>query len=238
MALPQPKADLTEARLAGLTLTETGWTGAARRDALARLRQMGLPTARDEYWKFTRPETLTQPEAPAAAVFDSSDTPIFDDLDRVKVVFVDGVFDAAASDDLALDGVTIERLADAAGADIHWATELYGTLEAKGQTPVQRPLAALNTAFATDGLLIHVTGKPAKPIHLVHIHGDDASDAILHNVIKVDAVTAERVPHEAPRLRALLRDMEELAMDKMDWFRKDVAQMRALDQHYRSTGAQ
>ena len=58
------------------------------------------------------------------------------------------------------------------------------------------------------------------------------------DVVKVDAVTAERVPHEAPRLRTLLRDMEELAMDKMDWFRKDIAQMRALDQHYRSTGAQ
>ena len=55
------------------------------------------------------------------------------------------------------------------------------------------------------------------------------------DVIKVDAVTAERMPREAPRLRALLRDMEELNMDKMDWFRKDIAQMRAQAHHYNST---
>ena len=49
MALPQAKQDVTEARLATLSLPDTGWTAAARRDALARLRETGLPTARDEY---------------------------------------------------------------------------------------------------------------------------------------------------------------------------------------------
>ena len=62
MALPEPKQDATAARLAGLTLPEGGCLFPARQEALARLQAMGLPTRRDEYWKFTRPETLTQPE--------------------------------------------------------------------------------------------------------------------------------------------------------------------------------
>ncbi|NDV50967.1 MULTISPECIES: SufD family Fe-S cluster assembly protein [unclassified Salipiger] len=185
MALPQVKQTATDARLAALSLPEGGWSRPAREAALARVQAMGLPGGRDEYWKFTRPDTLTAVEAPAAAVMAADDeAPVFSERDRLKVVFVDGVFSAEDSDDLALEGLSIERLAEA--SDIHWAKDLYGTLELSGQTPVERPLAALNTAFATDGLLIRVTGKVAKPVHLLYRHESDSSDAILHHVVKVE----------------------------------------------------
>ncbi len=185
MALPQVKQTATDARLAALSLPEGGWSRSAREAALARVQAMGLPGGRDEYWKFTRPDTLTSVEAPAAAVMAVDDeAPVFSERDRLKVVFVDGVFSAEDSDDLALEGLSIERLAEA--SDIHWAKDLYGTLEQSGQTPVERPLAALNTAFATDGLLIRVTGKVAKPVHLLYRHESDSSDAILHHVVKVE----------------------------------------------------
>ena len=185
MALPQIKQTATDARLAALSLPEGGWSRPAREAALARVQAMGLPGGRDEYWKFTRPDTLTAVEPPAAAVMAVDDeAPVFSERDRLKVVFVDGVFSAEDSDDLALEGLSIERLAEA--SDIHWAKDLYGTLELSGQTPVERPLAALNTAFATDGLLIRVTGKVAKPVHLLYRHESDSSDAILHHVVKVE----------------------------------------------------
>jgi Fe-S cluster assembly protein SufD len=44
------------------------------------------------------------------------------------------------------------------GADIHWAQGLYGVLGSARPDPGARPLAALNSAYATDGVLIHVTG--------------------------------------------------------------------------------
>ncbi len=182
MAVAQTKSDN---RLAALTVTATGWSAAPRADALARLQTMGLPQRRDEYWKWTRPDTLSAVEVTPAAAFTSDEAPIFDGVDRLKIVFVDGVFDAEASDDLALDGIAIERLADAS-SDIHWAQGLYGVLEQNGQNPVPRPLAALNTAMATDGVLIHVTGKPSKPVSLIYRHVSDSSDAILHHVVKLD----------------------------------------------------
>lgn len=182
MAVAQTK---TDNRLAALTVTATGWSAAPRADALARLQTMGLPQRRDEYWKWTRPDTLCAVEVTPAAAFTSDEAPIFGEVDRLKIVFVDGVFDAEASDDLALDGIAIERLADAS-SDIHWAQGLYGVLERNGQNPVSRPLAALNTAMATDGVLIHVTGKPSKPVSLIYRHVSDSSDAILHHVIKLD----------------------------------------------------
>lgn len=188
MAVAELKHSADEARLAALTLPEgQGWVQAARKHALARVRAMGLPQRRDEYWRFTRPDTLTQAEPPAAALFEGDEPEIFGDVDRVKIVFVDGVFDAEASDDLAAEGLTIERLAEAASKDIHWAKDLYGVLEERGQTPVHRPLAALNSAIATDGVLIHVTGRVSKPVNLVYRHKSTISDVNLTHVIKLDA---------------------------------------------------
>ena len=186
MALANLKQSATEARLAGLALPKGGWCEPARQAALSRLQAMGLPQRRDEYWKYTRPETLVETQAPKAAVFENDEGLMFDAFDRINIVFVDGVYDADASDDLQLEGVQIERLAEIADRDIHWAKDLYGSLESRGQTPVERPFAALNTAFATDGVVIHVTGKPSKPICLTYIHGSETSDALLHNIVRVD----------------------------------------------------
>ncbi|MDP3196361.1 Fe-S cluster assembly protein SufD [Tabrizicola sp.] len=189
MALPKAKEDALAARLAALTLPAgKGWLAALRSEALARLTAMGLPARRDEYWRYTDPTSLNVPEAPVAVRFEPGDeAEPFDGMDRLKIVFVDGVFDAAASDDLTLSGVTIERLSQTGGKDIHWAQGLYGQLETRGQTPVARPLAALNSAFATDGVLIHVTGRAAKPVSLIYVHQSDTSDAILHHCVKLEA---------------------------------------------------
>jgi Fe-S cluster assembly protein SufD len=186
MALANPKQTATAARLAGLALPSGGWSDSTRQDALTRLQTMGLPQRRDEYWKYTRPDTLVDVQAAKAAVLITEEEMIFEAIDRINIVFVDGVYDADASDDLVLEGVQIERLADIATTDIHWAKDLYGVLEKKGQKPVERPLAALNTAFAQDGVVIHVTGKPSKPICLTYIHDSEISDAILHHVVRVD----------------------------------------------------
>lgn len=204
MAIAQAKRDAATARLAALTLPQGGWSAPARAEALARLQAMGLPGKRDEYWRYTDPTSLTSVAPTPAALFDAGDeAPLFDAIDRVKLVFVDGVFDRAQSDDPAAAGVEFLSL----HKDIHWAQGLYGTLEARGQNPVARPLAALNTAAATEGVLIHVTGRAAKPVNLIYVHESDASDAILHHCIKLDVGAEFTLLESGPaaaRLNAVL----------------------------------
>jgi Fe-S cluster assembly protein SufD len=175
----------TDARIGALALPKGGFTAAARASARARLRDMGLPSRRDEYWRWTDPAAFNA-VAPQAGTAFRVDKPIFEGRDKLRLVFVDGVFDAAASDNPVLAGVEIARLAEADRADIHWAKALYGTLEAEAQTPVVRPFAALNTAAATEGLLIRVTGKAARPLHISYRQSSDASDVVLHHVIRVE----------------------------------------------------
>ncbi|MFB9150630.1 Fe-S cluster assembly protein SufD [Roseovarius ramblicola] len=208
-AAPQARTD-SAMQVDALHLPVGGaWITAAREDALARLRATGLPQRRDEYWKFTRPDSLTLAEPPHAALFEDGDEPgMFADMDRLRLVFVDGVFDAEASDDPAMAGVRIERLADVAGQDLHWARDLYGTLEARGQTPVPRPLAALNTALARDGVLIHVTGKAARPVSLVYRHRSETSDALLHHVVRLDPGAELTVLENGPAAARFNKVME------------------------------
>ncbi|WP_413871055.1 SufB/SufD family protein [Albidovulum sp.] len=189
MAAPMRRDDTrlaaTEARIAALALPKGGFTAPARAEALARFRATGLPGRRDEYWRWTDPAPFNAPDAaPGTAV--RVDTPLFEGRDKVRLVFTDGVFDAAASDDAVLAGVEIERLAEADPAHIHWAKALYGALEADGQEPVRRPFAALNTAAARDGLLIRVTGRAERPVHISYRQGAEASDVVLHHVIRLE----------------------------------------------------
>ena len=90
MAAPASQTDLTTERLSALTLPQGGWSTQAREDALARVRAMGLPGRRDEYWKFTAPDRLTAP-AVKAAVFTHDEAPVFSEIDRLKIVFGNGI---------------------------------------------------------------------------------------------------------------------------------------------------
>jgi len=210
MALAKPREDALAARLGALpAVGGKGWLGAARAEAMVRLHAMGLPVRRDEYWRYTDPASLNAPEAPVAARFEPGDEAApFDGMDRLKIVFVDGVFDAQASDDLTLSGIRIERLAEAGEADIHWAQGLYGVLEVRGQTPVARPFAALNTACATDGVLIHVTGRAAKPVSLIYAHQSDTSDVNLHHCIKLDPGASLTLLEDGPAAARFCKVME------------------------------
>ena len=216
MGLPQAKQNATEARLGRLSLPDgAAWAVRAREDALSRFKAMGLPGPRDEYWRFTRPDALNAPEAPEAALFDmSGEPPAFDKIDTLQLVFRDGVFDADASDDLALEGLEIERLATASSTDIHWAKDLYGVLEARGQSPVHRPFAALNSAFATDGVVVRATGKVSKPVQFSYLHEKTDSDAILHFVVRVEEEAELTLLEDGPAAARFNKCMEVDVADK------------------------
>lgn len=187
MTVAQGKLDALAARIASLSLDEKGWLGASRKAAFARLSAVGLPARRDEYWRYTDPALLNGAAPAAADLFNTGDEPqLFAEMDRIKLVFVDGVFDAKASDDPRLAGVEIERLVEAGGRASHWASGVYGVLEERGQNPVSRPQAILNSAFASDGVLIRVTGKAKKPVSLIYNRRSETADVLLHHCVLLE----------------------------------------------------
>lgn len=188
-ALLKQKQEALALRLDAARAPEGGgkWIAAARADALSRLKAAGLPIKRDEYWRYTDPTPFSAVEpAPAAPMAETGAQP-FAALDRAKLVFVDGRYDAAQSSVPEFSGVEVIRLADAAKADIHWAKDIYGVLEARGQNPVSRPFATFNTAFAEDGVLIRVTGAASHAVSIIHQQAVETSDVLLHHVVRLEA---------------------------------------------------
>ncbi|MFQ5438179.1 MAG: Fe-S cluster assembly protein SufD [Paracoccaceae bacterium] len=162
------------------------WITQARAKAAKRLRAMGLPARRDEYWRFTRPEALNAKTVGEAAILPDRDRAIFAAAAPLRIVFVDGVLDPDASDALKAKNLVIETLDSAGARDIHWCKEVFGLIEAGMQSPIERPLAALNTAFATEGLVIRATGTVDKPINIRYLRRDPQAIATVHHVIRLD----------------------------------------------------
>ena len=162
MALEQQKFDLIASAKTQLSNQNRGWSQRIREGALRRLSNIGLPNHRDEYWKYTNPAELLTENLSHSSVAGLEDPNVFSEIDTLKIVFCDGIFSSELSDDLTSENIEISRLADV--GDLHWAQNYYGVLEEKGQNPVNRPLAAFNTAMASDGALINIKGDVKRPI--------------------------------------------------------------------------
>lgn len=183
MALPKQN---TDPMLAGFDpVPVSGWAGVARTNALAALNKMGAPLRRDEYWKFTNPAALLT-ENPTAAKLVTDETPVFDDFEKLLIVFMDGVYQPDLSDDLTDENLEIQTLVNAMSTDIHWAKDIFGVLEGRGQLPVPRPFAALNTAVAEQGFVLRATGKVRKPVAFRYLRDADNAQAMIHHIIKLD----------------------------------------------------
>ena len=210
MAAPAKDPSLTEGLLARhpAPARAADWAEATRDDARTRLLATGAPVRRDEYWRYSDPAALTSARADACTPLEVEANPAFEDVDALRLVFVDGVFRADLSDDLAMDGVEIQTLGDALKADIHWAKGLYGALEAAGQTPVARPMAALNTAVASEGFVIRATGAAPRPIHFRYLHEEDRSDAVIRHLIRVEEGASVTILENGPAASRFNKAME------------------------------
>jgi Fe-S cluster assembly protein SufD len=189
MAVPALKNDAARALLSAWPEPsgEAAWAVAARGRAARRLAERGAPGRRDEYWRFTDPASLIASPAPRAAVLEEEGNQLFTQADQLRLVFVDGVFTPELSDAPEMAGIEIQPLAAALRTDIHWSREVFGVLEARGQDPVDRPLASLNTARAAEGAVIRVNGKATRPVSMIYLHRSPTSDAMVRHVIRLEA---------------------------------------------------
>lgn len=139
-----------------------------RREALDRFLAMGLPTQRDERWKYTnlrRLESRTfalperSPVAPASAQR-------LGDVGQ-RIVFIDGVWMPALSNPAAQPpGVTVLTLGQWIQHDANAAARFLTQSSATADSAFEH----LNTAFCDDGVVIEIAPdtRVDAPIYVVH----------------------------------------------------------------------
>ena len=157
-----------------------------RRDALQRFAVAGLPTRRDEDWKYTSLAPLEERSftaVPASADLGAAvdlDPMAFGDLGGHRLVFVNGRFARALSAVGELPpGVGLTTLAETLDRDCSCLDPFVG--ESRHQTA----FAALNTAFMTDGLHLHLARGAVieEPIHLLFLGTGEGRSIHPRNVI-------------------------------------------------------
>ena len=138
---------------------------AARDAAAAAFRQAGLPSVRDEAWKYTSLRSLAGQDfrEPLTSV-DGGVLPSIPAIDGPRLVFVDG----RLRDDLSNppDTLHVGRFADSPS---------FGALSRPGEQPV----VALNTMLAEDGAILSVAaGVDAGTLVLVSLVADAAGQSV------------------------------------------------------------
>ena len=150
------------------------WLDQSRACALDAFASTGFPTHRHEDWKYTR---VTPIEKRGFKIAEHNGTNLeIPDIERFtlggleceQLVFVDGRYvDALSRRNVVESGVRITTLESAMKAS---SQLLESHLGHYADTSVQ-PFSALNTAFMTDGAVIHVKnrGTEQQPIHLLFL---------------------------------------------------------------------
>ena len=167
---------------AGLPGAGAPWLDALRADGAKRFAGLGLPTRKDEAWKYTDLSALARsrfaPCCGAAPAPRRAEIPAPLVADGPQAVFINGRFDAELSTlGGAPEGVTALPLAQAMTQEPELLETYLGRVAELGR----KPLVALNTAWLADGFVLHLAGGVTltRPIELVFwgdaAAGDDRS---------------------------------------------------------------
>jgi len=152
-----------------------GWLAALRAEAMGRFREAGIPTTRDEDWKYTSLKPLEKlaiqaiDESKRKRVTAETIAPFtFGGAECCHLVFVDGRLAEGPSTCKNLtEGVQVRSLARALESE----PEAIRAHLARGAVPESTPFVALNTALMQDGAYVRVPrGMEAKTvIHLLFV---------------------------------------------------------------------
>lgn len=155
------------------------WLRNLRADAFARFCQVGLPTTRDEDWRFTNISAIAQTQfrlSPKSGVVKDSLADLRFTEVACQLVFVNGHFAPELSSlDKLPKGMTVNGLAkeiSTKSAEVENHLGRYLNIQ-------RDAFCALNTAFAEDGAFVHVRrGTVVKqPIYLLFISTSPVSTA-------------------------------------------------------------
>jgi Fe-S cluster assembly protein SufD len=152
------------------------WLRAERREAIARFAERGLPTTRDEEWRYTSLAPLAGTALDLAGVQTAGDvapdtiTPyLVGPPSWSRLVFVNGRYAARLSSLSPLPaGAWIGSLSEALTADPERARVW---IDAAAQAGVPDALATLNQAFWRDGACLHVPAGVSvpEPVHVMFV---------------------------------------------------------------------
>lgn len=161
-----------------------------REEAMKRVLRLGLPTPRDESWRYTNLRHLMQhsyvdaPAAPIGGLQPQASLSLLSEGERAaSVLIVNGHPSLPTHMDAWYNGIEIRSLRELIRTD----PALIATyLEPMSDAEVRR-WGLLNTALFQDGLYLRVTAKVSTPLVILHLLTGDGTDNVAHPRVIIDA---------------------------------------------------
>jgi Fe-S cluster assembly protein SufD len=164
---------------------------ALRQNAMQRVMRLGLPTTRDETWRYTNLRHLTShgfvdapPGAPGVLQPTASLSLVGVDALAATVLMINGHPVLPDDTDAFFNGIEVTSLRDLSRLD---PALVAAHLEPLSDADQSR-WALVNTALFQDGLYLKVTGKVKTPLVILHVSTAAGANQIAHPRVIIDAV--------------------------------------------------
>lgn len=182
---------------AALRSFETQWRGRAtdplsrvREQAMERFLRLGLPSLRDESWRYTDLRSLAARsfiDAPARLSGDTAPAASLSVLgaaeDGATVLMINGHPALSGDRFPSINGIEINSLRDLARNS---PLSVLPRLEPLSDAD-QRRWSLLNTALFIDGLHLKITGNVSAPLLILHVASADGADTVAYPRVMIEA---------------------------------------------------
>ncbi|MGO9930366.1 MAG: Fe-S cluster assembly protein SufD [Steroidobacteraceae bacterium] len=160
-----------------------------REQAMQRFLKLGLPSPRDETWRYTDLRTLAAQsfvDAPRKARSDFQPNAVLSLLDaseRAATLLMLNGYPLLQPEDTAVNGVEINSISEMARLE---PKSLLRFLQPATDAD-QRRWVLLNTALFSDGLYLKITKQLSAPLLIVHVATADGVNGAAHPRVIIDA---------------------------------------------------
>jgi len=161
-----------------------------RAQAMERFLKLGLPTTRDETWRYTNLRSLAAqsfvdaPRKTRGEIEPNASLSLLDKTDRAASLLLVNGYPTMPVVDGLISGMEIYTLRDVARLD---PDTLLRFLEPLSDAD-QRRWALLNTALFVDGLYLKITSRVSMPLVILHVATGDGADNIAYPRIIIEAM--------------------------------------------------
>ncbi len=167
----------------GTESSEPEWLAKKRQAAIQSFTEVGLPTLRNEDWRYTSLRKVLNNEFSIETKLEAAEAAVPATGEFPRIVFVNGLLLESASTALSLDGVS--TLSETLAENPMQLTEVFGTTVKDSL----HGFVELNTAYAKEGYVISI-GKNAvldQPIEVLYLSLGDKIASHARNIINAEA---------------------------------------------------
>jgi Fe-S cluster assembly protein SufD len=160
-----------------------------REEAMQRFLKLGMPSLRDETWRYTDLRALAAqsfvgaPRKARGEIHPQASLSLLDGTQRAAIVLMINGYPSLYTDETVINDIEISSIGELSRVD---PERLKRFLEPTSDADFRR-WTLLNTALFEDGLYLKITKRISTPLVILHVSAGDGANDVAHPRVIIDA---------------------------------------------------